>query len=240
MLKNTCSNFAMNMQWWMIQHGLLSVSLLPPEIFPSRTGTVSIVSASHCPYRNWISYTWSMDTLLASLNDLNMCLYPASPESLSVSLPVCTCTSAPPSQHQQRAFVAVSLSISILDVSICLSVNVFVFFTSSFYLILLNSKILFVSILFVIVDPLSVSCSFLLCVIFCLSLFCLVFLHPLIGKVDLSVTNMESFLPPCGHVCLADMFINGCWGEVLGVTFGLPRSLRFLVFIVYVSSTQNL
>jgi len=137
MLKNTCSNFAMNMQWWMIQHGLLSVSLLPPEMFPSRTGTVSIVSASHCPYRNWISYTWSMDTLLASLNDLNMCLYPASPESLSVSLPVCTCTSAPPSQHQQRAFVAVSLSISILDVSICLSVNVFVFFTV--FLLLSNS-----------------------------------------------------------------------------------------------------
>lgn len=120
---------------------------------------------------------------------------------------------------------------------ICLSVNLFAFFiVSSFCLIFLNVPFMFPYFL-----TLWIHCqSFSLCVIFCLSLFWLVFLHPLIGEVNLSITNMESFLPPCGHVCLADMFINGCWGEVLGVTFGLPRSLRLLVFIVYVSSTQNL
>lgn len=231
MLKNTCSNFAMNIQWCMIQHGLLSVSLLPPspEMFPSRTGTVSIVSAYHCSYRNWISNTWSMDTLLASGNGLNICLYPCLSLYLSALVP----------QHRplniSSAFVAVSLSISILDVSKCLSVNLFVFFT---VFLLSDSfrfkKFLFVSILF------GSTVSLLFFFIVCNLLFCLVFLHPLIGEVDLSVTNMESFLPPCGHVCSADMFTNGCWGEVLGVTFGLPRSLRFLAFIVYVSSTQNL
>lgn len=192
----------------------------------------------HCPYRNWISNTWSMDTLLASGNGLNICMCPASPESLSVSLPVCTCTSAPPSQHQQHFCGCLTLYIHPWCLyCICLSVNLFAFFTvSSFCLILLNFPFMFLYFL-----TLWIHCqSFLLCVIFCLSLFWLVFFHPLIGEVDLSITNMESFLPPCGHVCLADMFINGCWGEVLGVTFGLPRSLRLLVFIVYVSSTQNL
>lgn len=172
MLKNTCSNFAMNMQWWMIQHGPLSVSLLlpSPEMFPSRTGTVSIVSAYHCPYRNWISNTWSMDTLLASGNGLNICLYPASPESLSVSLPVCTCTSAPPSQHQQHVCGCLTFYIHpwCLYMPVCKLVCIFYCLLSNYF----QFQNLF---LFPYFLTFWIHCQslvlFLLCVIFCFVLF---------------------------------------------------------------------
>lgn len=112
MLKNTCSNYAGYMQWWMIQHGLLSASLLSPSLekFPSCTGTVSIVSACslnlvilgafiYLPKKHGHSASireWSKSMFVSCLTWFPVCLF-----TCRTSLDG-TCTSALSSQHQLR------------------------------------------------------------------------------------------------------------------------------------------
>ncbi len=194
MVKNTRSRFSGYMQWWMIQHGLLSVSLLSPslEMFPSCTCTVSIVSAyifnlvirrayhtergHSAGIREWFKYMF-----VSCSPDSPVCLF-----TCRTSLD-CICTSAPSSQHQLHFCGCLTLYNHLWCLYICVCQLVCIL-TNYFWSFL-------VSILFGILDPLPTSCSFLSCVIFSV-LSCLVFLHLLIGEV---VTNVESFLPPCGH-----------------------------------------
>lgn len=167
MLKNARSGFAGYMQWWMIQHGLLSVSLLSPslETFLSCTGTVSIVSA--CIFNLVIlgAYhkerghsagirEWSKYMFVSCLTWFPVCLF-----TCRTSLD-CFCTSAPSSQHQLHFCGCLTLYYHLwcLYIYVCQLVCIL---TNSFWSFLL------VSILFGILNPLPTSSYFLSCVIFC-------------------------------------------------------------------------
>ncbi len=124
---------------------------------------------------------WSKYMFVSCSPDSPVCLF-----TCRTSLD-CICTSAPSSQHQLHFCGCLTLYNHLWCLYICVCQLVCIL-TNYFWSFL-------VSILFGILDPLPTSCSFLSCVIFSV-LSCLVFLHLLIGEV---VTNVESFLPPCGH-----------------------------------------